>query len=649
MANDSADVSWMCLLSSQFKPYDAATSAQIESAYQSGESEVTISISGKEYVIHFDLMRQQQVSNPNRTRQVRRKVGGEAASAEAEGAKENGAQAACSSPPATIRLTAEGAGEGGCGTTPTMASEGGGCSTPQDSAQGEPSLPPTSQSSARQSFSFDQSATQVMEEEDPPMLPPAAIASLVANDNNPLGDLHLRGEQLVLGSNRNPKADLQIDDLRISSTHAVFMRTADGSLAVSDHSTNGVFINRATRLGKGSTQTLVQGDLVSLLNPTPRRPVKGGVHEVTHYEWRVDCTPGRRPALSPAEEAAKRQRVAEGGGACALRKGLTRRLEEDGGRTAEQELAARLSQAMLEAEEEGKGEMSSRFVSTPNELLFGNATQATWGLEEYMCVTANEVRGGMLGGVDAIRREVEAHGSAEDKECLHYVLHEEAGSSEKEFQNGLRRDCGPDGQLLPERRVAAGGRGMRFADFVAHEHARLSKLEDAHVLALRLYTTAAFKSLNTPLRDHERFKNKEKHKLAVTVAFIREAVLKLRSVGAASSSAMESQELWRGMRDVCITDTFFTAGGTELAPMSTTYNLSTAVQYGKSMNSVLLRIHTENALQRGADITFLSAFPREREMLYPPLTFLSPLNGSKPIKLHVGEFVFTVVEVKPHL
>ena len=103
------------------------------------------------------------------------------------------------------------------------------------------------------------------------------------------------------------------------------------------------------------------------------------------------------------------------------------------------------------------------------------------------------------------------------------VLHEEAGSNSLTFQGGQKRDCDARGQLLPSRR-AANGRGMRLADFVAHESARAANLTEVHVAALRLYSTDAFRAINAPLRDQERFGRHEPHPLPLTVAWIRGAL-----------------------------------------------------------------------------------------------------------------------------
>jgi len=74
------------------------------------------------------------------------------------------------------------------------------------------------------------------------------------------------------------------------------------------------------------------------------------------------------------------------------------------------------------------------------------------------------------------------------EECLDYVLHREAGSSDRVFENngGLPRDCGEDARPLPERlmvdAVTGETRGMRFDDFVAHPSAALAGTAQTPVL-----------------------------------------------------------------------------------------------------------------------------------------------------------------------
>ena len=79
---------------------------------------------------------------------------------------------------------------------------------------------------------------------------------------------------------------------------------------------------------------------------------------------------------------------------------------------------------------------------------------------------------------------------------------------------------------------------MRLSDFVSHPNSVEAGLSDAHVAALRLYTTAAFTSLNTPLRELHR---SAPHPFPSTIKFITEAIKQLRAneadaeLGASSS------------------------------------------------------------------------------------------------------------------
>ena len=132
------------------------------------------------------------------------------------------------------------------------------------------------------------------------------------------------------------------------------------------------------------------------------------------------------------------------------------------------------------------------------------------------------------------------------------------------------------------------------------------------------------------------------------MALLRDALGKLRAVEADQNSgetAMRRVYLYRGMKDVTAPADFMAQGGTELAPMSTTSDLSVAMRYSASSTSVLLRLITESFMQRGPDISFLSAFPAEQEFLFPPLTYLEPTGDVQ--KLRVDDATFTVVDVRP--
>ena len=101
-------------------------------------------------------------------------------------------------------------------------------------------------------------------------------------------------------------------------------------------------------------------------------------------------------------------------------------------------------------------------------------------------------------------------------------------------------------------------------------------------------------------------------------------------------------------KKVHLTPEFTLQGGTELAPMSTTSDLQVALQYGTcSHGSVLFRILVADALTYGAALKWVSVFPRDEEVLYPPLTFLRPTGKMQEIKVS-GTHV-TVIEVSPDL
>jgi len=55
-----------------------------------------------------------------------------------------------------------------------------------------------------------------------------------------------------------------------------------------------------------------------------------------------------------------------------------------------------------------------------------------------MCVDIKELGLGMHKGIKAMEEQMDKYGSAVDKECLQYILYEEAGSSDVTFQNGWK-------------------------------------------------------------------------------------------------------------------------------------------------------------------------------------------------------------------
>jgi hypothetical protein len=267
-------------------------------------------------------------------------------------------------------------------------------------------------------------------------------------------------------------------------------------------------------------------------------------------------------------------------------------------------------------------------------MKMGDFQQAAGGLFKLMNVNKKETLAkALLGGVPAVKEEVEklktnqkySHYYPVVSKYLKYVLYEPA--SEEAYPNGIR-DKGRAGKTL--------------SYFAEHPFAKEADLDEAEVVALRLYTTPAFVAFNEPLRNLE---EGVEHPLPLLVTILAEALRKLRQIGAGDMAAVSEMFLWRGMKNIKPSDEFKTLGGTELAPMSTTTDIKTAVEYSLSSESLIFMIVTKNALQRGASLSWLSAFPTEEEICFPPLTYLQP-TGRKQV-VEINGMRFTIVEVAP--
>ena len=273
------------------------------------------------------------------------------------------------------------------------------------------------------------------------------------------------------------------------------------------------------------------------------------------------------------------------------------------------------------------------------ELTFGTSVDSVLPIAYFMCVSEQHVllaAGADDGGLLAMETEFMAHGNADDRVCFEYCRRGKTGDLDRRWPNGV----------LDQGREP----GLALEWFATRPEAIESRLTKGMVLALRLYTTAAYQSLNNPLRGtgldgrpHE-LSSSCPHPLPVAVHLLTEALKRLRAVEAKRPTANQSAVLWRGMRDRTVPSEFLSQGGTEKAPMSTTHNLEVAVNYSTSECSVLLKLVTSNCGERGANLGWVSAFPAEDECLFPPLTRLQP-KGTQEVEVPGGSY--TIVEVVP--
>jgi len=67
-----------------------------------------------------------------------------------------------------------------------------------------------------------------------------------------------------------------------------------------------------------------------------------------------------------------------------------------------------------------------------------------------------------------------------------------------------------------------------------------------------------------------------------------------------------------------------------------------AIDFSRSIMSLIFKIVTQNQLQRGVDLPWLSNFPSEKKLLFPPLTYM---QTGKSQEVQIEGSHFTIVEV----
>jgi hypothetical protein len=276
-----------------------------------------------------------------------------------------------------------------------------------------------------------------------------------------------------------------------------------------------------------------------------------------------------------------------------------------------------------EEEEEGGGEEEEQEVAvedkyTVNTLMSGKPAEMALGLIDFMGIDKAQEAQIVQDPLKAIRDEFEQNGDKDDKDRVRYILDGVAEEKEERGNDGK--------QKIRDK----GYTGKRLNDFADHENARAAQLGLEHIAALRIYTSKSFWRINSPLRNREK-----PHPFPATTLLITRALSKLRAVhaggvtAAANSATEQPTEFWRGMKDLRVTPEFMRFGGTELGCMSTTTDLETSVGYACSKCPLVFKIVSTSWTNRGCDIKWLSMYPDEAEVLYPPLTYLKPISKKK--------------------
>ena len=128
-----------------------------------------------------------------------------------------------------------------------------------------------------------------------------------------------------------------------------------------------------------------------------------------------------------------------------------------------------------------------KYGVVPKELVCGEFEDAAKGFFRLLVVDEDDVNEKLKLGVKAILDEVAKLRDKVVSDHLEYILYHPA--SERKYANGVRDK---------------GRKGMRLADFVQHKIAKAAELKEAEVVALRLYTTAAYQARAPPIRVSRR-------------------------------------------------------------------------------------------------------------------------------------------------
>lgn len=169
--------------------------------------------------------------------------------------------------------------------------------------------------------------------------------------------------------------------------------------------------------------------------------------------------------------------------------------------------------------------------------------------------------------------------------------------------------------------------------FMKHNNSIEAGLTIEEIIAARLYTGPMFKKYNEVLRNPKAFTIE--NRFIYTIHVFASCIIKLSRI---HSVATVYRGIKGGLLPSCFlnADKYGTKGGVESGFMSTTTNQSVAFKYAAISDkddtkaSYIFEID-EGAIDRGADISWLSQYPQEAEVVFPPLTSLQVIGEPRII------------------
>ena len=230
------------------------------------------------------------------------------------------------------------------------------------------------------------------------------------------------------------------------------------------------------------------------------------------------------------------------------------------------------------------------------------------------------------------------------------------------------RDTNNDGRTVDQFQELANAhiRSRRAAGHGLVLPEQYALLRRAEVLAIRLYSGAAFQPINSFLRQISALTGEMRLQMAQNVSLTFAATVghlcsAIRKLSAVATPEEARTPLFRGVRgklspEFWGTDDQGMVVATDTAFMSTSRNRRTPVAYmAEGEHNVLWELQpstaSDIAFHSGADISMLSQYAGEDEVLFPPCTMLVCQESSiqkRGEECQVDGKAFTAIRVEQH-